>query len=324
MDLRQLSALLAVDDHGSFSAAARALFTVQSNVSAHIRRLEAEVGAELIDRQRGTLTEEGRLVARRARRIMAELESVPNDLVATRGPVAGELRIGSIGTTGRWLLPQLLPQIRERHPGIELSILEASTTNLAADVADGRIELAMLNLPLPNIDLQASLLFEEDLMLLVSVDHPLNRHDSVSIADVAPFEVLMPPAGTALRSDIDEAARRARVTLRPYAEIDGGRLLTSLALEALAIAVIPATAVSAGGLPESIAQVPLTGLPRRRVGLATRRRSALSAPARAFVATLQEVLAETAPLQTGVHLHAAEVPDAQDDDDSADRSPEGH
>ncbi len=60
MDLRQLAALVAVDDHGSFSAAARALFTVQSNVSAHIAHLERELGVVLVDRARGRLTPEGR------------------------------------------------------------------------------------------------------------------------------------------------------------------------------------------------------------------------------------------------------------------------
>ena len=68
MDLRQLNALLAVAEHGSFSAAARALHTVQSNVSTHVARLERELGATLIDRSSGTLTEEGNAVVARARR----------------------------------------------------------------------------------------------------------------------------------------------------------------------------------------------------------------------------------------------------------------
>ena len=62
MDLRQLAALVAVADEGSFSAAARSLHTVQSNVSTHIARLERELGAVLVDRTRGTLTEEGEVV----------------------------------------------------------------------------------------------------------------------------------------------------------------------------------------------------------------------------------------------------------------------
>ncbi len=75
MDLRQLAALVAIADHGSFSAAAKALFTVQSNVSGHIARLERELGATLVDRQRGGLTDEGVLVVEHARRIQRELDA---------------------------------------------------------------------------------------------------------------------------------------------------------------------------------------------------------------------------------------------------------
>jgi len=108
MDLRQLNALLAVAEHHSFSAAARALHTVQSNVSTHVARLEREVGTTLIDRARGELTAEGAIVADRARRIRAELRVIEDDLVALREEVSGTLRAGVIGTTARWLVPGLL------------------------------------------------------------------------------------------------------------------------------------------------------------------------------------------------------------------------
>ena len=74
MDVRQLSALVAIADHGTFSAAARALFTVQSNISAHVARLEKELGVTLVDRSQGGLTEEGARVVERARRILNEID----------------------------------------------------------------------------------------------------------------------------------------------------------------------------------------------------------------------------------------------------------
>ena len=73
MDLRQLAVLTAVADHQSFSAAARALHTVQSNVSTHVARLERELGTTLVDRASGLLTDSGELVVARARRVQAEL-----------------------------------------------------------------------------------------------------------------------------------------------------------------------------------------------------------------------------------------------------------
>ena len=101
MDLRQLHALLAVAEHHSFSAAARALHTVQSNISTHVARLEREVGAVLIDRERSELTTEGAVVASRARRMIAELRAIEDDLVALRDELSGSVRAGVIGTTAR-------------------------------------------------------------------------------------------------------------------------------------------------------------------------------------------------------------------------------
>ena len=100
MDLRQLSTLVAIADHGSFSAAARALYTVQSNVSGHIARLEKELGVILVDRQRGGLTDDGLVVVERARRVLHELEDIAADMASRGDEVSGDARLGSIGTTG--------------------------------------------------------------------------------------------------------------------------------------------------------------------------------------------------------------------------------
>jgi molybdate transport repressor ModE-like protein len=109
MDLRQLAALAAVADAGSFSAAARRLHTVQSNVSTHIARLERELGATLVDRSNGALTEEGEVVVDRARRVHHELESLRSDVASMLHEVSGQVRLGCIGTAscsptscGRW------------------------------------------------------------------------------------------------------------------------------------------------------------------------------------------------------------------------------
>jgi len=91
MDLRQLRALVAVADHASFSAAARSLHTVQSNVSTHIARLERELGVILVERSTGKLTVEGEAVVERARRIEAELQAIDADLASNAGEVRGIL-----------------------------------------------------------------------------------------------------------------------------------------------------------------------------------------------------------------------------------------
>src|SRR5579875_2428666 len=120
MELRQLQALIAIADHGSFSAAASAIHTVQSNVSSHIARLERELNVQLVDRQTGRLTEEGSAVLERARRISAEIEAAVADVAALRHEITGTARIGMIGTTARWLAPLLLDRMASVHPKVKM------------------------------------------------------------------------------------------------------------------------------------------------------------------------------------------------------------
>jgi LysR family hydrogen peroxide-inducible transcriptional activator len=167
MDLRQLSALVAVADEGSFSAAATALHTVQSNVSTHIARLERELGSVLVDRGAGRLTEEGEAVANRARRVKAELDALVADVAALHDEVSGTVRFGVIGTTARWLVPRLLECIRERHPNVQLFVVGGDSTSLEPQLASGLLDLAVVNMPVPAPDLVAESLFEEDLVLVV-------------------------------------------------------------------------------------------------------------------------------------------------------------
>lgn len=301
MDLRQLAVLTAIADHGSFSAAARALFTVQSNVSAHVARLERELGATLVDRATGRLTPEGEVVVARARRVQAELDALHADLASRGQLVAGDARLGVIGTTGRWLVPQLLAALQARHPAVRLVVVDASTTSLVPQLVSGRLDLALVNLPVTDPDVEIQGLFTEDLIVLCGPSSPLYGREEVTLAELAEQRLLLPPPGTAMRDEIDLEARRRGVVLEPVAEIDGMRLLASLGFEDFAAAIVPATAVP-GWLKGPFQRVAVPELPRRQVGLARRRRTVLSAPARAVADTLLTVVQERGPRQPGVHL----------------------
>src|SRR5918993_1274184 len=130
MDLRQLTVLVAVAETGSFSAAARALHTVQSNVSTHVARLERELGVALVDRASGALTEEGLAVVSHARHIQAELEALNADVASLRDEVSGTVRLGCIGTSARWLVPLVLEAVTVAHPKVHVIVVHATTTSL--------------------------------------------------------------------------------------------------------------------------------------------------------------------------------------------------
>jgi DNA-binding transcriptional LysR family regulator len=296
MDLRQLNALLAVAEHHSFSAAARALHTVQSNVSTHVARLEQELGSILIDRAQGELTVEGEIVADRARRILTELRAIEDDLVALRDDVSGSVRAGVIGTTARWLVPAILDGVSREFPRIELQVIEATTTSLLPQLLSGRIDLAVINLPVNDPDVDADVLFTEERIIVTPLDHPLAYHDRVPLTELANHEILLPPQGTAFRDEIDTDARRAHVKLTARAEVDGLRLLTSLAFQGFGPALVPASAAPSW-LSGDWKRVAVDGLSPRIVGLAIRRRGSPSAPTRAMAELIRRMVSIEGPSQ---------------------------
>jgi LysR family hydrogen peroxide-inducible transcriptional activator len=296
MDLRQLHALLAVAEHQSFSAAARALHTVQSNVSTHVARLEQEVGSTLIDRAQGELTVEGEIVADRARRILAELRAIEDDLISLRDDVSGRVRAGVIGTTARWLVPAVLTAVSEEFPRVELQIIEATTTSLLPQLLNDRLDLAVVNLPVDDPDVDAQVLFTEERIIVAPSNHSLAAHERVDLAELSRHSILLPPQGTAFRDEIDADARRARVELVTQAEVDGLRLLTSLAFQGFGPALVPASAAPSW-LDGDWVRVAVDGLSPRIVGLATPRRSPPSAPTRTLAELIHRIVAVAGPEQ---------------------------
>lgn len=304
MDLRQLGALVAVDEHRSFSAAARALHTVQSNISAHIARLERELGVTLVDRSSGKLTEEGRAVVDRARRVQAELEALVADVGAVQSEVAGTARFGVIGTTARWLVPRLLEAMAERYPRVQVVVVDATTTSLLPQLHAGRLDLGVLALPVNDPDVEAELLFHEDLILVAPDGHPLANAERVSLLDLAAHELLLEPRGTAFRDDLEQQAQAAGIVLRTKAEVDGMRLLATLAFEGFGAAVLPASAAPRWpGITARVVEI--DGLAGRSVGLVRRRRGLPSAPARALGEVIIEVIDAVAGKQRGIHKPAS-------------------
>jgi len=302
MEFKHIQALVAVNDHGTFSAAADHLGTVQSNVSSHVARLERELGAPLIDRTNGRLTEEGEVAVARGRRILYELDALVSDVAACQDEVTGTVRIGMIGTTARWITPQLIEAARSRHPNLALVIVEGNTTALEPQLASGQLDLAVLNLPVPGKDLVARLLFEEDLMLVVPEEHPLvTAGRPLGVDDLAGMELILPAPGTALRDEIDTAVRPTGIALSPVAQIDGLRLIASLTFEGYGPSILPASAIPSY-LRTRYRSLSVEGLPRRRVGVAQRSRGLPSAPTLALLELLQAIVAGPRDLPAGIHL----------------------
>ena len=307
MDLRQLEALVGIADHGSFSAAAHALGTVQSNISGRIARLESELDTVLIDRSTSMLTSDGELTVARARRVLSELEALMEDVLSTDSEVVGSVRIGMIGTTGRWLIPQTFDELAEHHPRISLRITEGTNSSLEAMLLNGHLDLAIFNAPKATDELSFEPLFNEDLVLVVKSGHPLTQRKGkgkgsqpLAFSDLSGVPLLLPLSGTTMRSQIDTAAAEHGVVLTPSIEIDGVRTLTSLVIDGYGPGILPATAV-ARQVRDQVTFIPLEGLPYREVGIVSRRFGLPSAPAKAVQSLLETITADEDNLPAGIH-----------------------
>ncbi len=311
MDLRQLSALLAVAEHSNFTDAARSLHTVQSNVSAHISRLEREVGTTLIDRARRELTPEGEVVADRARRILVELQGISDDLASMGGSLTGTVRLGVIGTAARWIVPPLMDVVRRQHRHLEVIVVDATTTSLLTLLVQNRLDLAMVNLPVNDRDIKTEALFTEQKVVVVPDNHELADRERVDLSELAQYELLLAPQGTAFRDEIDADARAAQLELRPWALVDGLILLASLAFQGFAPALLPA-GITLGDVPTSgWRSVAVDRLSPRQVGLARNRRVTSPAPAQA-VAKLISVIVRS-EVQNRPHMqHSNSEPSLPD------------
>ena len=243
----------------------------------------------------------------RARRVIHELDDIIADMASRGDEVRGETRLGVIGTTARWLLPQLLTQVAKQHPGVHITVHEGNTTNLMPRLLGGQIDAAIVHLPVDDPEVTVDPLFAEDLLLLAHNRHPLAQHEVIHLADLGHEPLLLPPLGTALRRIIDRAASGVGAELIAQSEIDGVRLLASLAFEGYGAAIVPATAIPRW-LKGDFRRITVPELPRRVVGWVQRRRPSPGAPTRALASVMRDVIALQGEKQPGVHVGAEAFP----------------
>lgn len=146
LDVRRMKVLREVAARGSFSAAAAALSFTQSAVSQQVAALEREAGTTLLDRgSRGVrLTEAGRALVSHADAILARIEDAEEELAALAGLRGGRLRIASFQSAGATLVPRAVKAFHDRHPAVELGMVEAEPEEAQARLRSGDIDLALV------------------------------------------------------------------------------------------------------------------------------------------------------------------------------------
>ena len=201
MNLRDLRYLVALDEHRHFGRAAEACFVSQPTLSTQLKKLEDELGAVLIERAAREVffTEAGKAVLTQAREILERADRIRAIARSAEDPGTGTLRMGIFPTLAPYLLPHVLPQVHARFPLLELLLVEEKTEEVLARLRTGRLDAAILALPVPDEGLHTEFLFEEPFVLALNDSHPLARRRIITFDDLSHEQLLLLEEGHCLR-----------------------------------------------------------------------------------------------------------------------------
>lgn len=253
MDLRHLRYFLAVAETRNFTQAAANCYVAQSALSQQIARLEKDVGAPLFSRTSRSvrLTAAGELLEPLARRILADVDNAQAALDALSGLRRGRLRLGLVQTRASLVdLVEVMADYHARHPGIDFHVTNAPSSDMAAAVLAGDLDIAIVGLTPQQIPdgLDHQVLANDPLVLIVPAGHALAGHEVASLADLPDSHQLIQfTKGTGLRRQVEAAFTRAG--LEPGQHFQVGQIydMIRLASRGIGVTVVPRSSVFGAG-----------------------------------------------------------------------------
>ncbi|MCM2355137.1 MAG: LysR substrate-binding domain-containing protein [Arenimonas sp.] len=281
MNLRDLRYLVALADLRHFGRAAEACHVSQPTLSTQIRKLEEELGVSLVERapRHVMLTPAGQDIALRARRVLAEVEQMRETARRTADPEAGSVRLGLFPTLGPYLLPHVVPRIRRRFPRLELLLVEEKTETILHMLRDGKLDAAVLALPLHEDWTESEFLFEEPFLLAVPEGHPLSGRHDLSLADLGDQHLLLLEEGHCLRDQALEVCGLAGAGEKEGFRATSLETLRQMVAAGVGVTLLPVLAVKPPVPPSAnLRLLPFRNPPpSRRLALVWRKSSAMAA-----------------------------------------------
>jgi LysR family hydrogen peroxide-inducible transcriptional activator len=279
MNLRDLSYIIAVAEHGHYGRAAAACNISQPTLSGQIAKLEAELGVDVFQRVGRSVkpTEAGEQILAHARRAVAAAQDIVDAARANRDPLSGRLRLGVIPTIAPYLMPYMLGAASEKLPNAPLALVEDMTAHLVPLVMEGKLDAAIIATPEEAPDLVSIDLYDEAFWVAMPSNHPLVAQKEIQPSQIDPRTLLLLTDGHCLRDQVVGLCAKAQTAGGMMADMRASSLETLLHLAAAGhgVTLLPQLAVECGRADtERLATRPLAGPESsRRVRLIHRRRS---------------------------------------------------
>jgi LysR family hydrogen peroxide-inducible transcriptional activator len=272
MNLRDLHYLVAVAEHRHFGKAADASFVSQPTLSMQLKKLEKELGVQLIERnpRHVLLTDAGRQVVERAQLILAEVDNIHGIARQAADADAGTVRIGLFPTLAPYYLPHVVPQVHQRFPDLELLLVEEKTDVVHRQLSEGRLDAALMALPVIDERLHVEPLFEEDFVLAVPADHRLARVEGpIDMSVLADEHVLLLEEGHCLRDQALSVCQLVGASERSGFRATSLETLRQMVAAGVGVTLLPQLAVQPPVAPSPDVKLLhfAEPVPRRRIGM---------------------------------------------------------
>jgi LysR family hydrogen peroxide-inducible transcriptional activator len=248
MNLRDLEYAVCLAGEGQFRRAAARCHVSQPTLSAQIAKLEDELGVQLFERggRAATPTVNGRAIIRQAQIVLDEVERLRALARAAEDPLKGPFHLGVIPTAGPYLLPRLLPVLRERWPHLQLLLREEQTAALLDRLRAGSLDAAILALPLDGGDLRWETLLSEPILVALPRDHRLVGHKRIAQRALAPEPIVLMEEGHCLRDQsLSFCAAAGLNNRRDDVQAAGLETLRQMVMAGIGIALVPELATLA-------------------------------------------------------------------------------
>lgn len=274
MTLTELRYIVALARERHFGRAAEKCFVAQPTLSVAVKKLEDELGVILFERGQSevTVTPAGEPIVRQAEKVLAEAARV-RELADTAGdPLAGPLRLGAIYTIGPYLLPRLVPLLRDRAPKMPLMIQENFTHKLVEALKSGELDVAVLALPVAEPGLVAQPVYDEAFRALVPAGHAWAKLKSVDAMRLLDEPLLMLGRGNCFRDQVLDLCTRAGAGGPQVLEGSSLETIRLMVASGVGITVMPSSAVDTLPKDDPLLRVKpfAEPTPTRRIGLVWR------------------------------------------------------
>ncbi|WP_426185118.1 LysR family transcriptional regulator [Microbacterium sp. TWP3-1-2b2] len=246
MNLEQLRGFVEVADLGHFTQAAAKLHLAQPSLSRQISSLEIELGAELFHRARGniSLTDAGETLLPRARRMLADADTIRAEMGELAGLQRGRVRLGATPTLCISLVAEAMAAFHAAHPGVELQLTEAGSNVLIEQLAAGTVDMALITLsdalPVSGSVLVRTPLLTEELVVVSSAEHAPVADDGIDLDALARLPLVFFAESYDLRAVTDAAFRAAGLAPTPVVEGAEMDAVLRFVERGLGVAVVPA------------------------------------------------------------------------------------